>query len=103
MFWMGLVAGALTLAAWLLRETVLSRALAGLVSAAAGYVGGLFLAGRLLHGEPLSLPWMIGMLGVGPLGALVALALAIKLTEAKDGSRAFVTAAALSSMLLLFR
>ena len=46
---------------------------------------------------------MIGILGVGPLGALLALALAIKLTEAKDGSRALVTAAAATSMLLIFR
>jgi len=103
MFWMGSVAGGLTVAAWLLRETVLSRALAGLVSAAAGYLAGLSLAGRLLHGEPLSVPWMVGILGVGPLGALLALALAIKLTEAKDASRALVTAAAAASMLLLFR
>jgi len=33
----------------------------------------------------------------------LALALAIKLTEVKDGSRAMVTAAAATSMLLLFR
>ena len=53
---MGSVAGGLTLAAWLLRETVLSRAMAGLVSAAAGYLAGFSLAARLLHGEPLSVP-----------------------------------------------
>jgi hypothetical protein len=103
MFWMGAVAGGLTLAAWLLRETVLSRALAGLVSAAAGYLAGIAMAHRFLHGEPFSIPWMIGVVGVGPLGALLALALAIKLTEKTDGSRAMVTAGAAASMLLLFR
>ena len=100
---MGAVTGGLTLAAWLLRETVLSRALAGLVSAGAGYLAGVVVAHRFLTGEPFSVPWMIGVLGVGPLGALLALALAIKLTEKTDGSRAMVTACAAGSLLLLFR
>ncbi len=103
MFWMGSVAGGLTLAAWFLRETVLSRAVAGLMSAAGGYLAGVSLVHRLLHGDPFSAWWMFGVLAVGPLGALLALALAIKLTEAKDGSRAMVTAVAATAMLLLFR
>ena len=103
MFWMGTVAGGLTLAAWFLRETVLSRAIAGLISAAGGFCAGIAAGHRLIGGDPLSARWMIAVLGAGPLGALLALALAIKLTEAEDGSRALVTAAAATSMLLLFR
>src|SRR4051812_31154755 len=103
MFWMGSIAGGLTLAAWFLRKTVLSRAIAGLISAAGGYLAGVSLAHRLLHGDPFNARWMFGVLAVGPLGALLALALAIKLTEAKDGSRAMVTAVAALSMLMLFR
>jgi len=102
-FWAGAVAGGVVLGAWLLRETVLSRAIAGLVSAVAGYTAAVSVAARFLHGVPFSAGWLVAVLGAGPVGALLGLALAIKLTEAQDGSRAFVTAASAGALLLLLR
>jgi predicted dinucleotide-binding enzyme len=62
------------------------------------------LAARFMHfSGTLPIGAMIGILGTGPVGALLALALAIKLTEAKDGSRALVTAVASVAFALLLR
>ena len=104
LMWIGSIVGLATIAAWMLRETVLSRAIAGLSSVAAGYLGGMLLTARLIPGSgspPLGM--MVGILAGGPLAALLSLAAAIKLTEEKDGSRAMITAAAGAALALMLR
>src|SRR5438105_1181951 len=104
LLWVGGIFALATLGAWTLRETVLSRAIAGLSSVAAGYLGGLMLAARLIPGNgtpPMGV--MVGIIAGGPLAALLSLAAAIKLTEEKDGARAMVTAAAGTIFIMMLR
>jgi hypothetical protein len=90
-----IVGGGATVAAWILRKRILGRAIAGLSSAFAAFVGGLAFATRFIWGEVRG--DMLGVLVIGPIAALVGLALALKLTEEKDGSRAMVTAGAFAA------
>jgi len=99
-FWPGAIAAAATIGSWALRETVISRAIAGLCSAAAGWAAAAGLVLRLLPGPP-GIGAFVVSVAAGALGALFSLALAIKLTEGKDGSRALVTAGASAVLLFL--
>src|SRR3954447_2680293 len=94
LMWFGVAGAAATVVSWALRATVLSRAIAGLSSAGAGYLAAFMLFIRFIPPGDSMPMLMIGVLGAGPLGALLSLALAIKLTDARDGSRAMLTAAA---------